>query len=246
MQNLLRDQKNKHKYNLVSETLILLDVICGSTTGGLGLLGLYINENNVMLINQILETLTEYCQGPCYENQACIATHDSNGLGIITALILNDINPLGKVRMDLVLELKNNASKLLLAIMESRSSDTENVAEKIIYNMNPKQLIEVACKAYHQEILDEDGDDEDNNTDEQDDTVSPKVVGHNIYILCHQLALYNKEIGSLMRPGPNEAVDPKVAEALGFYSSHTAQIEVVRHDRSLEQVNFELLDSICN
>ena len=62
LQNLLRDQNNKTKYNLVSETLILLDVICGSTTGGLGLLGLYINEGNVMLINQILETLTEYCQ----------------------------------------------------------------------------------------------------------------------------------------------------------------------------------------
>ena len=30
--------------------------------GGLGLLGLYINENNVALINQILEALTEYCQ----------------------------------------------------------------------------------------------------------------------------------------------------------------------------------------
>ena len=62
LQNLLRDQDNKTKYNLVSETLILLDVICGSTTGGLGLLGLYINESNVFLINQILEALTEYCQ----------------------------------------------------------------------------------------------------------------------------------------------------------------------------------------
>ena len=130
----------------MSETLILLDVICGSTTGGLGLLGLYINENNVLLINQILETLTEYCQGPCYENQACIAMHESNGLGIITALILNDINPLGKSRLDLVLELKNNASKLLLAIMESRTSDSENVAEKIIYNMSSKQLVDVACR----------------------------------------------------------------------------------------------------
>ena len=39
------------------------------------------------------------------------------------------------------MELKNNASKLLLAIMESRTSDSENVAEKIIYNMNPKQLV---------------------------------------------------------------------------------------------------------
>lgn len=41
--------------------------------------------------------------------------------------------------MDLVLELKNNASKLLLAIMESRG-DGEN-AERILYNMNPKQLV---------------------------------------------------------------------------------------------------------
>ena len=87
--------------------------------------------------------------------------HESNGLGIITALIINDINPLGKVRMDLVLELRNNASKLLLAIMESRSSDPENVAEKIISNMHPKQLIEIACKAYHQQHLDEDEDDQD-------------------------------------------------------------------------------------
>nr|XP_040580259.1 inositol 1,4,5-trisphosphate receptor-like isoform X2 [Lepeophtheirus salmonis] len=236
MQNLLRDQHNKTKYNLVSETLILLDVICGSTTGGLGLLGLYINENNVLLINQILETLTEYCQGPCYENQACIATHESNGLGIITALILNDINPLGKNRMDLVLELKNNASKLLLAIMESRTSDNENIAEKIIYNMNPRQLVEVACKAYYQETLDED---EEMN----EDAVSPKVVGHNIYILCHQLALYNKEIGILLKPN-SEIMDLKTCDALRYYYNHTAQIEIARQDRSLEQIVFPIPE-IC-
>lgn len=139
LQNLLRHQNNKNNYNLVSETLTFLDCICGSTTGGLGLLGLYINENNVSLINQTLETLTEYCQGPCHDNQNCIASHESNGLDIITALILNDINPLGRTRMDLVLQLKNNASKLLLAIMESRG-DSEN-AERILYNMNPKQLV---------------------------------------------------------------------------------------------------------
>ena len=41
---------------------MFLDCICGSTTGELGLLGLYINEHNVGLINQTLETLVEYCQ----------------------------------------------------------------------------------------------------------------------------------------------------------------------------------------
>ena len=31
-----------------------------------------------------------------------------------------------------------------------------------------------------------------------------------------------------------------MAEALRFYSSHTAQIEVVRHDRTLEQVKIDI------
>ena len=69
LQNFLRCQNNKTNYNLVCETLQFLDCICGSTTGGLGLLGLYINEKNVALINQTLESLTEYCQGRCHENQ---------------------------------------------------------------------------------------------------------------------------------------------------------------------------------
>lgn len=231
LQNLLRNQNNKTNYNLVSETLMFLDCICGSTTGGLGLLGLYINENNVALINQTLETLTEYCQGPCHENQNCIATHESNGLDIITALILNNINPLGENRMDLVLELKNNASKLLLAIMESRG-DSEN-AERILYNMNPKQLVEVACKAYHQEEMIDDNDSDDDpvdaDHDDEDVSVSPREVGHNIYILCHQLAQHNKELAALLKASedPQSAnFDAKMSQALMYYATHTAQIEV--------------------
>ncbi|XP_053672160.1 inositol 1,4,5-trisphosphate receptor [Anopheles nili] len=320
LQNLLRNQNNKTNYNLVSETLMFLDCICGSTTGGLGLLGLYINENNVSLINQTLETLTEYCQGPCHDNQNCIATHESNGLDIITALILNDINPLGKNRMDLVLELKNNASKLLLAIMESRG-DSEN-AERILANMNPKQLVEVACRAYHQDenilmLLNQSeggsgsgggggvggggtgstGDDgygslrhelSDDGHDDDDVGVSPKEVGHNIYILCHQLAQHNKELAGLLKidsysgtasagsnststtsasasaitfPGANPSslgggssstvsaaaaskANSKTNQALLYYQTHTAQIEIVRHDRTLEQIVFPIPE-IC-
>lgn len=85
-QNFLRDQNNKTNYNLVCETLQFLDCICGSTTGGLGLLGLYINERNVDLVKQTLETITEYCQGPCHENQVqtphplgTICFHTDNG-----------------------------------------------------------------------------------------------------------------------------------------------------------------------
>uniref|UniRef100_A0A8D2E225 Inositol 1,4,5-trisphosphate receptor n=1 Tax=Sciurus vulgaris TaxID=55149 RepID=A0A8D2E225_SCIVU len=233
LQNFLRCQNNKTNYNLVCETLQFLDCICGSTTGGLGLLGLYINEKNVALINQTLESLTEYCQGPCHENQNCIATHESNGIDIITALILNDINPLGKKRMDLVLELKNNASKLLLAIMESRH-DSEN-AERILYNMRPKELVEVIKKAYMQgEVEFEDGD------NGEEGAASPRNVGHNIYILAHQLARHNKELQTMLKPGGQVDGD----EALEFYAKHTAQIEIVRLDRTMEQIVFPV-PSIC-
>lgn len=71
----------------------------------------------------------------------------------------------------------------------------------------------------------------------------PQVVGHNIYILCHQLALYNKDIGNLLKPNP-ETMDAKTVAALRFYNSHTAQIEVVRHDRTLEQIVFPIPE-IC-
>ncbi|XP_062921619.1 inositol 1,4,5-trisphosphate receptor type 3 isoform X1 [Mobula hypostoma] len=253
LQNLLRCQNNKTNYNLVCETLQFLDIMCGSTTGGLGLLGLYINENNVLLIIQTLETLTEYCQGPCTENQTCIVTHECNGIDIITALILNDISPLCKYRMDLVLRLKDNASKLLLALMESRY-DTEN-AERILFNMRPQELVDVIKKAYNQE-------EECENSE-----VSPRSVGHNIYILALQLSRHNKLLQQLLKPvkrvqedveegismlmlnnmqmlktghqQPQEEEDP-----LTYYSKHTAQIEIIRSDRNMEQIVFPMPD-IC-
>uniref|UniRef100_A0A673CNX3 Inositol 1,4,5-trisphosphate receptor n=1 Tax=Sphaeramia orbicularis TaxID=375764 RepID=A0A673CNX3_9TELE len=242
LQNFLRSQDNKTNYNLVCETLQFLDCICGSTTGGLGLLGLYINENNVDLVHQTLETITEYCQGPCHENQTCIAKHESNGIDIIIALIVNSINPLGNRRLDLVLQLKNNASKLLLAIMESRQ-DSEN-AEKILYKMRPTELVDVMKEAYAEGLVRE------GNEDSAGDQIKPRDVGHNIYILAHQLARHNKTLQQSLRPGTvlgsGSAMDlnNERDDALHFYAKHTAQIEIVRNDRTMEQIVFPV-PNIC-
>ncbi|XP_070766937.1 inositol 1,4,5-trisphosphate-gated calcium channel ITPR3 [Enoplosus armatus] len=250
LQNFLRCQNNKTNYNLVCETLQFLDIMCGSTTGGLGLLGLYINESNVHLITQTLETLTEYCQGPCQENQTCIVTHESNGIDIITALILNDISPLCRYRMEMVLQLKDNASKLLLALMESRH-DSEN-AERILFNLRPRELVEVIKKAYQQE------------SECEDVEVSPREVGHNIYILAQQLARHNKVLQNLLKSPKNskegeEGISSMLnlnnrplsqmlkssapaavveQDPLEYYDLLTSQIEIVRDDRSMEQIVF--------
>lgn len=341
LQNYLRVQpSNKTSYNLVCETLQFLDCICGSTTGGLGLLGLWINENNVHLINQALETLTEYCQGPCHENQYAIINHESNGIDIVIALILNDIQPLSKNNLEMFLALKDNASKLLLAVMES-NDDTAN-AERILYNITPKALIDVIREAYEQgkemdrqadsiknresmrresatsspitsiasvaaavlnriesiseevtsrasiassssneisvtattsgeqqssqqQLLPSQSSDDnqtthpstpqptsqneatspnietqssissahsqtsmsvrdetesmDTDNSESSEGSAPREVGHNLYILAHKLAKFNKELSVLVKS--------KDSEALSYYAAHTAQIEVI-------------------
>ena len=54
------------------------------------MLGLYVNERKVALINQTLETMTEFCQYRWHDNMGSIATQESNELDIITALLLTD------------------------------------------------------------------------------------------------------------------------------------------------------------
>ena len=108
--------------------------------------------------------------------------------------------------MELVLKLKNNASKLLLAIMESRH-DSEN-AERIIFSMSPLQLVEAAVKAYHEDpqanreddAAESEIDEEEERRDEEEEgEINPKDVGHNIYILAHQLSQHNKGLSVFSR-----------------------------------------------
>lgn len=62
-------------------------------------------------------------------------------------------------------------------------------------------------------------------------------VGHNIYILCHQLAQHNKELAALLKPSEQSSTDPKTNKALQYYASHTAQIEVIKSHSSVSIEN---------
>ncbi|KAJ0036555.1 hypothetical protein NQD34_005232 [Periophthalmus magnuspinnatus] len=203
----------------------------------------------VTIMKPILRFLQLLCENHNHDLQTCIVTHESNGIDIITALILNDISPLCRYRMDMVLELKDNASKLLLALMESRH-DNEN-AERILFNLRPRELVDVIKKLYQQDP-------------DCEGEVSPQDVGHNIYILAQQLGPHNKILQGLLKPqkrqqegddslssmlnlnnrplsqmlksgGPPLAVEQ---DPLDYYDQLTAQIEIVREDRSMEQIVF--------
>lgn len=72
------------------------------------------------------------------------------------------------------------------------------------------------------DLMSEDG--ADAKEDSGEGSASPKEVGHNIYILAHQLARHNKELAELLKP--SFGLEGTSDEALEFYANHTAQIEV--------------------
>jgi hypothetical protein len=52
------------------------------------------------------------------------------------------------------------------------------------------------------------------------------------------LAQHNKELAALMKPPPVDGVSGDAA--LQYYANYTAQIEIVRHDRTMEQIVFPI------
>ncbi|XP_021948195.1 inositol 1,4,5-trisphosphate receptor [Folsomia candida] len=222
MQRYLKTQGNKTPYDLVSQTLYFLDCIFDSNTGSPGLIGLLVDEHNIGLINQTLRTLTEFCQGPCLENQNALILHESNAIDIVTTFVAHDITPLSKRRMDLVMDLKNHASKLVLSLMESK--DGIEKFEKIS-KMNIRNMIEMIGKAHS-------SDRDDYVYLMRGKAVAEKQVGHSLYILCHQLAQHDKAVQMEL----DRAVSKRslYADAVNYYSDRTAQIEIVRHDEEQE------------
>ena len=149
-QNYLREQKNNlEKYNLVYSVLQLLDALCGSLTGGHELLSLWVNESSIELINQSLDTLTEYCQGPSQENQRAIISHETNEIDLIIALVFLETKSLPTKNL---LELKDKASNLLLALLESNDDPTNG--ERIISGIKLDDLLDEIKTVFNRKPLD--------------------------------------------------------------------------------------------
>jgi inositol 1,4,5-triphosphate receptor type 1 len=68
----------------------------------------------------------------------------------------------------------------------------------------------------------------------------PREVGHNLYILAHKLAKFNKDLSLALRSVDN--IDNN--KALAYYAAHTAQIEIIREDRAMEQIVFPV-PTVC-
>eukprot|EP00127_Corallochytrium_limacisporum_P001389 Clim_evm11s55 gene=Clim_evmTU11s55 len=203
LQNFLRQQsRSRASYNLIHATLRLLDALCGPTSAGMGS---YINEEIITLVNQCLITLTEFCQGPCPQNQLSIATHDSRGLDSTIAIILNDINPIEKDNPAAVLELREHAILLLLSLVESRNDKV--VAYRVTIKMDIKLLLD-RIESYYTAAV-------------RSNRRGRLEIGHNMYILARSLADIVPETRHVF-------LEEKSRESLRFFAMRTGQIEIVR------------------
>jgi hypothetical protein len=97
---------------------------------------------------------------------------------------------------------------------------------------NPEQVLDFPTTFF---INDDKNVNESIDNNESEGT-PPREVGHNVFILAHKLAKYNKELSALLKSKDNEA--------LFYYSGHTAQIEIIREDRAMEQIVFPV-PTIC-
>lgn len=249
MQHYLRRQDdNKISFNLVLQTIKYLDHYG---------LALYLNRQNVDIVVQALKSLTEYCQGPCPENQDSVVSHESNGLDIvIKELLLNEVDLTTERQPDdlppeQVVELKRQSASLLSSIMESRSD--EAMVNRILFNFDMEAMVDLI------EILCATGNEGPSNLEERDlMCVTPcaclqclRDVGHSIYVLALSFSKFSPDLetklqygnASLSPPSPGGGTSYS-SNALQYYGRFTDSIEIFRNGH-IEKLFFPI-PTICH
>ena len=162
---------------------------------------------------------------------------ETDGLDIVLAITLLDIKPLQDKAEDQVLLLKFNTVKLLLAITESRR-DAEN-AEKILRNLSLGSFVDCIVHYFYLN----DGESTSAKRTGTEDAPTPRMLASAMYILAYQLSEFSPDLRQLLHPSDFDAV-PRIVSALRYLDSKTAHIEIVREDRSMEKITFNVLE-IC-
>jgi hypothetical protein len=192
LQNFVRQQVgNATSYNLVQDTTLFLDFYG---------LSLYICETNVGSITQALETLTEFCQGPCLGNQDCIASYESNGIDLIVQeLLLVELSSASlskqalKEKEEMFVSIRRYAAITLLSAMESRPASDHGIHDRILLSMHPELLIGTITKLYSAAGSTPNSDSRCEN-DECSCPSCQRDVGHTMYLLALTLSAHDEQL----------------------------------------------------
>ena len=131
--------------------------------------------------------------------------------------------------MSLLTQFKWNAGlfgsvlKFLFALQESRSNF--DFLEKSVNEETFQKLLQKVVTGYYMD---------------EDECTESMNISHNFYILCHQLAKNNRKFEEQMR----NISQAEHEEVFKYFENNTAQIEIVKIDRTLEDVIFPI-PKIC-
>jgi hypothetical protein len=238
LQNVLREQLstgNKATFNLVQSTLQYVDAFAYS---------MQLTNDNVHNLIQALCTLTEFCQGPCEENQ-----HD---------ITFSESHCIDQVVKNLILEVRLQAGLMLLAVLESNLDQA--LVDRICVNVDTSRLVKLLSDMHSEDFgISSDG------------AVSLCVkpcacaacafeVGKTLYILAYTLSLKQPALLFVRQPslalvvenndtmaslssqsgdGPRVTLQAAQRDALMTYANSTDSIEIFRN-KKLEKVVFSI------
>ncbi|TPP62192.1 ITPR1 [Fasciola gigantica] len=206
----------------------------------------------------ILSCLTAFCEGPCKNNQETIANPGTGCLDVIATTLVSRLTPYdpenekSQRESELMIEIKLQAVKLLLALIESRSDKT--IESRLTNYLSPKSVSDVIHYLHYIGQM----------MPEEQLLKKLQATGHQLYILANYLVLrcpnfdFPPVSGSWSRlchcskpqaDRNRQTSSPGQANwmpscALTFYANRTAQIEIVRETNNLETVIYPVPE-IC-
>ncbi len=117
---------------------------------------------------------------------------------------------------------QNSATVSSSSLSSSSSSSSAAAADSFAQKSNISSLLtNINNNNMTRLIADETTETQDTDSGDYSEGASPREVGHNLYILAHKLAKFNKELSLMLK-----SKDCQEDEALAYYAVHTAQIEV--------------------
>eukprot|EP01060_Flectonema_neradi_P030314 TRINITY_DN4372_c6_g1_i1.p1 TRINITY_DN4372_c6_g1~~TRINITY_DN4372_c6_g1_i1.p1 ORF type:complete len:2743 (+),score=487.11 TRINITY_DN4372_c6_g1_i1:100-8328(+) len=211
---------NLHSMDLVKESFLLLKAI----------LALRLSHMDSYLMDIVLQgfnSLTEYCQGPCKDNQTAIVhSHVANEVTIVLCTEYTDLT-LGRISQEEADQVRNAATITLLSLLEGCQERD-----------HPKTILRTLDLGLIGNTLDDCWANRKSATHEGED--SALELGFNLFIFMETMSAFDDR-GYL----ENNRFFMKSEAGFTYFTAMTGRIEISR-DANLERVYFRIPEICLN
>ena len=180
-----------------------------------------LSASTISLTSQVYQTLIELVQGPCPDNQRFLI---GTNLCDVAVRFMHGNYPDCQVAD--VIELKLLCLKMLLAMVEGVQSDRAIIPRRIASSLDYSRLVGELDSAYALS-----GGDIPLNAVRTQEQLSWQQLGFYFFLLIRTLAKYSPAVLELAKAK---------AKSYPFFARNTGAIEIVRADKSLEEVYFPI------